>query len=193
MNLSIGNKNVIAGLIVILVFLSMTFFIERTASLLQFHDKAAAAVVDKKGSSNLLDHQITDIKRGAAYREGGIYFTNMYPNSYTRVMNSYRDAGYNMRLYAWIFAIFGIIIGVIVGTQTKVSIRLRSAASWLALAGVILYPVRDSVYFWGRYLNPDFAAGGPGPVLYPILWVSIASMFLALFLSLVIFIKGTRK
>ena len=44
MDLSMGNKNVVLGLIVIMLYLSMTFFIERTSTLHGFHSKAAAAV-----------------------------------------------------------------------------------------------------------------------------------------------------
>jgi hypothetical protein len=192
MNLTIGNKNVIVGLLVILVYLAMTFFIERTAALHPFHDKAAAVVMDTKGSTNLLDHQVVDMKRGPAYRTGGIYFTNYYPASYVRVPNFSRDAGYNMRLYAWMFALFNIAIGLIVGLQRRASLPLRTWASWLALLGVILYPVRDTVYFWGRWLNPNFSPGVPGPVLYPIMWIGGTAMFFALILSLVVFVQGTR-
>ena len=76
MNLTIGNKNVVLGLVVILLFLTMSVHIERTASQHAFQVKAAAAVVDTKNSPNLLEHQVTDIRRGPAYRTGGIYFTN---------------------------------------------------------------------------------------------------------------------
>ena len=193
MNLSMGNKNVVIGLLVMMVYLSMTFFIERTAALHGFHDKAAAAAVDTKGSTNLLDHQVVDMKRGPVYRTGGIYFTNYYPASYTRVPNSFKDAGYNMRLYAWIFALFGITVGVIVGLQTQASRGLRSAASWLAVVGVVLYPLRDAVYFWGRWLNPSFSPGPSGPYLYPIMWFSGSAMFLALLLALVVFVQGAGR
>jgi len=193
MDLSMGNKNVVIGLVVMMVYLSMTFFIERTAALHGFHDKAAAVVVDTKGSTNLLDQQIVDMKRGPAYRTGGIYFTNYYPASYTRVPNSFKDAGYNMRLYAWIFALFGITVGVIVGLQTQASRGLRSTASWLAVIGVVFYPLRDAVYFWGRWLNPNFSPGPPGPYLYPIMWISGSAMFVALLLALVVFVQGAQR
>ncbi len=124
MNLAAGNKNVVVGLVVLMLYLSMSFFIERTSAMHQFHEKAAAALVDMKGSSNLLDHQVVDMKRGPAYRKGGIYFTNYYPASYVRVPNSVRDAGYNMRWYGWWFALFNIAIGVIVGVQGEVSKEL---------------------------------------------------------------------
>jgi len=193
MNLTMGNKNVVVGLLVIMICLAMSFFIERTSALQAFHDKAAAALVDTKGSPNLLDHQVVDMKRGPAYRIGGIYFTNYYPASYVRVPNSSRDAGYNMRLYAWMFALFNIMIGFIVGTQTQSKRGLRLWASWLALIGGILYPIRDSVYFWGRWANPNFSATGVGPVLYPIIWIGGTAMFFALLFSLVIFIQGSRQ
>jgi hypothetical protein len=193
MNLSLGNKNVVVGLIVMMVYLSMTFFIERTAGLHAFHEKAAAAVVDTKGSSNLLDHQVVGMKRGPAYRVAGIFFTNYNPASYVRVPNSSRDAGYNMRLYAWIFALFNIAIGVIVGIQTQASRTLRAWASWLAVVGVVFYPIRDAVYFWGRWLNPNFSPHNPGYVLYPLMWIAGAAMFLALLFSLIVFVQGARQ
>lgn len=193
MNLTIGNKNVVVGLVVIMLYLSMTFFIERTSALHQFHEKAAAAVVDTKGSSNLLDHQIVDMKRGPAYRIGGIYFTNHYPASYVRVANSSRDAGYNMRLGAWMFALFNIAIGLIVGIQTQAGLRLRRWASWLALLGVVLYPIRDAFSFWARWLSPYFAVGVPGRVLYPMMWIGGTAMFIALLLSLLVFVQGARR
>ncbi len=71
MNLSDGNKNVVVGLVVIKLFLSMTFFIKRTAALHAFHDKPAALVVDTKGSSDLLKQETTDVRRGPVYRTGG--------------------------------------------------------------------------------------------------------------------------
>jgi hypothetical protein len=193
MDLAAGNKNVVVGLVVIMVYLSMTFFIERTAALHQFHEKAAAALVDTKGSSNLLDHQVIDMKRGPAYRTGGIYFKNYYPASYVRVPNSARDAGYNMRLYAWMFALFNIAIGIIVGLQTEAGRRLRAWASWLAVAGVVLFPIRDLVAFWGRWANPEFSLGALGPWVYPLKWIGGTAMFLALILSLIVFVQGMRR
>jgi hypothetical protein len=91
---------------------------------------------------------VTFHKTNDVYRTGGFYFQNYYPASYVRVPNSSREAGYNMRLYAWMFALFNIAIGVIVGIQTRADRRLRAWASWLAVAGVILYPIRDLVFFW---------------------------------------------
>ena len=193
MNLAMGNRNVIVGLVVIMAYLSMTFSIERTSALHRFHDKAAAAVVDTKGSSNLLDHQVVDMKRGPAYRTGGIYFTNYYPASYVRVPNSFRDAGNGMRLFGWMFALFNIAIGLIVGIQAQADRRLREWASWLAVVGVVLYPLRDLVAFWGRWLNPEFSLGAIGPVVYPVKWVGGIAMFAALLLSLVVFVQGTRQ
>ncbi len=193
MNLTVGNKNVVIGLIVMMVYLSMTFFIERTVALHAFNEKAAAVVVDTKGSANLADHQVVDFKRGPTYRVAGIYFTNYNPASYVRVPNSSREAGYNMRLYAWIFALFNIAIGVIVGIQTQASRSLRAWASWLAVIGLVLYPIRDSVYFWGRWLNPNFSPHAPGYVLYPLMWTAGSAMFLALLLSLMVFVQGAQR
>ena len=193
MNLTVGNKNVVIGIVVLILYLSMSFFIERTSALHQFHEKAAAAVVDTRNSSNLTDHQVVDIKRGPAYRTGGIYFTNYYPASYVRVPGSARDAGYNMRWYAWIFALFNIAIGVIVGIQNLASARLRVWASWLAVVGIVFYPLRDTVSFWGRFLDPKFSAGAAGPVLYPLMWLGGTAMGLALLLSLIVFLQGARR
>ena len=98
-----------------------------------------------------------------------------------------------MRLYAWIFALFGIVVGIIVGLQTKASQGLRSATSWLAVAGVVLYPIRDAVYFWGRWLNPNFSPHNPGYVLYPLMWIAGSAMFLALLFSLIVFVQGAPR
>jgi len=193
MTLEMGNKNVVVGLVAVMLYLSMSFFIERTSALHQFHDKAAAAVVDTKGSADLLDDQVVDMKRGPPYRTGGLYFTNHYPNSYLRVFNSGRDAAYNMRWYAWWFALFNIAIGVIVGVQREACPKLRSAASWLALTGLVLFPLRDTLGFWGRYLNPQYSAGAMSPVLYPLMWIGGTAMFLALLMALVAFVQGARK
>jgi hypothetical protein len=189
MNLSLGNKNVVVGFLVILIYFSMTVFIDRTTSMHQFHDKAAAVVIDTKGSANLLDHQVVDMKRGPAYRTGGLYFTNYYPVSYVRVSNSGREAAYNMRLYAWIFALFNIAIGVIVGLQSGANLTLRAWASWLAVAGVVLYPIRDAVMFWCRW----FSVSAPSQIIYPIKWIGGAAMFIALLLALIVFVQGSRR
>lgn len=193
MNLEMGNKNVVVGLLVVMLYLSMSFFIERTSALHQFHDKAAAAVVDAKGTADLMDDQVTDMKRGPAYRTGGIYFTNHYPNSYVRVFTSGRDAAYNMRWYAWWFALFNITVGIIVGIQKNADAQLRAAASWLALIGLVLYPLRDTLGFWGRYLDPKYSPGTLGPVLYPLMWIGGTAMFLALLLAILVFVQGTRQ
>jgi hypothetical protein len=188
-----GNKNVVLGLIVIMLYLLMAFFIERTSSLHGFHSKAAAAVLDTKGSANLLDHQVVDVKRGPAYRTGGIYFTNYYPASYIPVPNASKDAAYNMRFYAWMSALFGIAVGVIVGLQTKASLALRAWASWLAVAGVVLFPVRDTVGFWGRRFNPNYSFGAIGPIVYPIKWTGGAAVFFSLLLALIVFVQGAQR
>jgi hypothetical protein len=193
MNLSMGNKNVVIGLIVIMVFLTMSVHIERTASQHAFQGKAAAAVVDTKNSPNLLEHQVTDIRRGPAYRTGGIYFTNYYADSYVPVPNSFYFTAYNMRLYAWIFALFGIAVGFIVGTQTQAGLAMRQWASWLAVAGVLLYPIRDLYFFWGRWLNPSFSGGWVSQVVYPLKNLGGAAIFLALLLSLIVFVQGSRR
>jgi hypothetical protein len=188
-----GNKNVVLGLLVILLFLAMSVHIERTASQLAFQSKAAAAVVDTKNSPNLLEHQITDFRRGPAYRTGGIYFTNYYAASYVPVPNNYYFTAYNMRLYAWLFALFGIAVGFIVGMGTQASLALRQWASCLAFAAVLLYPIRDVYFFWGRWMNPNFSGGWVSQVVYPLKNLGGVAMGLALLLSLVVFVQGSRE
>jgi hypothetical protein len=80
-----------------------------------------------------------------------------------------------------------------VGIQTQASRTLRAWASWLAVVGVVLYPIRDTVYFWGRWLNPNFSPHAPGYVLYPIMWIAGSAMFLALLFSLLVFIQGALQ
>ncbi len=192
MDLSMGKKNVVLGLIVILLFLAMSVHIERTASQHAFQSKAAAAVVDTKNSSNLLDHQVTDFRRGPAYRTGGIYFTNYYAASYVPVPNNFYFTAYNMRLYAWIFALFGMAVGFIVSLQTRASHALRESASWLAVAAVALYPIRDLYFFWGRWMNPEFSGGWVSQIVYPLKNLGGLAMGLALLLALVVFLQGSK-
>jgi hypothetical protein len=193
MNLAMGNKNVVIGVLVIILFLSMSIHIERTASQHAFNAKAAAAVVDTKNNSpNLLEHQITDVRKGPAYRTGGIYFTNYYAASYVPVPNNFYFTAYNMRLYAWLFALFGIAVGFIVGIQTRASLALRQWASWLAVAAVVLYPIRDVYFFWGRWMNPSFSGGWVSQVVYPLKNLGGVAMGLALLLSLIVFLQGAK-
>jgi hypothetical protein len=88
---------------------------------------------------------------------------------------------------------FNIAIGVIVGIQKQASPRLRTWASWLAIVGVVLYPLRDTISFWGRFLNPQFSAGSIAPVLYPLMITGGTAIGLALLLSLVVFVQGARR
>lgn len=99
---------------------------------------------------------------------------------------------YNMRLYAWIFALFGIAVGFIVGIQTQASLGLRQWASWLAVLGVVLYPIRDLYFFWGRWMNPAFSGGWVSQVVYPLKVLGGVAMGLALLLSLMVFVQGSR-
>jgi hypothetical protein len=94
-----------------------------------------------------------------------------------------------MRLYAWIFALINIVIGVIIGIQTRADRGLRAWASWLAVAGVILYPIRDLVFFWCRW----FTVSAPGSVVYPIKIAGGVAMFVALLLALIVFVQGVRQ
>src|SRR5512147_1247196 len=193
MNLSMGNKNVVLGLLVIILFLTMSVHIERTASQHGFHSKAAAAVVDTKNSPNLLEHQVTDMKRGPAYRTGGIYFTNYYAASYVPVPNNYYFTAYNMRLNAWLFALLGIAVGFIVGVQRQASLALRQWASWLAVAAVILYPLRDVYFFWGRWMDQNFSGGWVSQVVYPMKFLGGMAMGFALLFALIVFVQGAKK
>jgi hypothetical protein len=194
MNLEMGNKNVVLGLIVIIVFLAMSVHIERTASQHAFQTKAAAVGVDAKNNSpNLLEHQITDVRKGPAYRTGGIYFLNYYAASYVPVPNNFYFTAYNMRLYAWLFAVFGIVVGVLVGIQTQASLALRQWASWLAFAAVILYPMRDVYFFWGRWMDPSFSGGWVSQVVYPLKNLGGVAMGVALLLSLIVFLQGANR
>jgi hypothetical protein len=193
MNLSMGNKNVVLGLVVIILFLTMSVHIERTGSQHGFHSKAAAVTVDTKNTPDLLDDQITDVRKGPAYRTGGIYFTNYYAASYTPVPNSFYFTAYNMRLYAWIFALLGITVGFIVGVQTQASAALRQWASWLAILAVILYPIRDVYFFWGRWMSQEFSGGWVSQVVYPLKFLGGTAMGLALLLALVVFVQGAKR
>jgi len=194
MNLSMGNKNVVLGLLVIILFLTMSVHIERTASQHGFHAKAAAAVVDTKNNSpNLLEHQITDVRKGPAYRTGGIYFTNYYAASYVPVPNNFYFTAYNMRLNAWIFALLNIAVGFIVGVQRQASMVLRQWASWLAVLAVILYPIRDVYFFWGRWMREAFSGGWVSQVVYPMKFLGGTAMGVALLLALVVFVQGAKN
>ncbi len=194
MNLEVGNKNEVLGLIVIIVFLTMSVHIERTASQHAFQAKAAAVGVDTKNNSpNLLEHQITDVRKGPAYRTGGIYFLNYYAASYVPVPNNFYFTAYNMRLYAWLFAVFGIVVGVLVGIQTQASLALRQWASWLAFAAVILYPIRDVYFFWGRWMDASFSGGWVSQVVYPLKNLGGVAMGVALLLSLIVFLQGAKR
>ncbi len=193
MDLSMGNKNVILGLLAIILFLTMSVNIERTASRHGFHGKAAAAVIDTKNTPDLLDDQVTDVRKGPAYRTGGIYFTNYYAASYVPVPNNFYFTAFNMRLNAWLFALLGIAVGFIVGVQRQASLALRQWASWLAVAAVVLYPIRDLYFFWGRWMNESFSGGWVSQIVYPMKFLGGTAMGLALLLSLIVFVQGARN
>jgi hypothetical protein len=63
----------------------------------------------------------------------------------------------------------------------------------LALTGLVLFPLRDTLGFWGRYLNPQYSAGTMGPILYPLMWAGGTAMFLSLLLAIVVFVQGARQ
>jgi hypothetical protein len=58
-----------------------------------------------------------------------------------------------------------------------------------AVAGVVLYPIRDLVFFWCRW----FTVSAPGSVVYPIKVAGGAAMFIALLLALIVFVQGARQ
>ena len=82
---------------------------------------------------------------------------------------------------------------MIVGLQTQASLALRSWASWLAVIGVLLFPVRDTVGFWGRYFNPNNSFGAIGPIVYLLKWIGGAAVFFALLLALIVFVQGAQR
>ena len=75
------------------------------------------------------------------------------------------------------------------GVQTRADRKLREWASWLALAGVILFPIRDTVFFWCRW----FIVRAPSSAVYPIKWIGGVTMFIALLLTLIVFVQGARR
>lgn len=192
MDLKYGNKNVICGIVAILLALPLTFFIERAGAKHQFHDKAAQALIDAKNTPQFDDDQVTDIKKGPAYRMGGLYFNNVYPDSYVRVFNFYREAGQNLRLFLMMFGLLNILIGVVVGLKSGAGKSLRKTASVFALVG-FLFVLRDFVFFTGKYLNPEFTPMSSAPILYPLMIVGGVAMFVAGVLSLLIFVRGIRN
>jgi hypothetical protein len=192
MDLKFGNKNILMGGIALLLALPMTFFIERAGADHGFHDKAAQAVIDGKNTPQLEDDVVTEAKRGPAYRVGGLYYKNYYPDSYIRVFNFYREAGLNTRLFLFVFGFLNILVGIVVGLKTGAGKSLRKAASILALIG-FLFILRDFIFFWGRYGNADFSPMASAPLLYPLMIIGGIAMFLAIAFSLVIFRRGIEN
>ncbi len=192
MDLKYGNKNILAGGIALLLALPMTFFIERAGANHGFHDKAAQAVIDTKNTVQLEDDLVTEAKRGPAYRVGGLYYKNYYPDSYVRVFNFYREAGQNTRLFLIVFGFLNILIGIAVGLKSGAGKSLRKTTSILALVG-FLFVLRDFVFFWGRYGDADFSPMGSAPLLYPIMIIGALAMFLAILFSLIIFRRGIQN
>jgi hypothetical protein len=93
-----------------------------------------------------------------------------------------------MRFYTWASALW-----VIVGLPRQAGMTLRSWPSCLAIVGVILFSVRETVGFWGRWFNPDDTFGAIGPIIYPIKWIGGAAVFLALLLGLIVFVQGAQR
>lgn len=192
MDFKYGNKNIIAGGIAVLLALPMTFFVERAGANHAFHDKAAQAVVETKNTPQLEDDVVTEIKRGPAYRVGGLYYKNYYPDAYVRVFNFYREAGQNTRLFLIVFGFLNILIGIVVGYKSGAGKSIRKAASVLALVG-FLFILRDFVFFWGRYNGAEFSPMGSAPLLYPLMIAGAMSMMLAIIFSLVIFKRSIEN
>lgn len=192
MDFRYGNKNIIAGGVALLLALPLTFFAERAGAMHQFHDKAAQAAIDTKNTPQPEDDQVTDIRKGAAYRVGGLYYKNYYPDAYVRVFNFYREAGQNARLFLWVFGFLNILVGVIAGLKLGAGKALRRWASNFALVG-FLFVLRDLVFFFGKYTNPEFSPAGSAPILYPLMIAGALAMATAIVLSLVIFVRGLDK
>lgn len=192
MDLKYGNKNIVAGIVAILIALPLTFFIERAGAKHQFHDKAAQAVIDTKNTPQFDDDQVSEIKKGPAYRMGGLYFNNVYPDAYVRVFNFYRESGLNMRLFLIVFGLLNILAGIVVGLKSGAGKAMRKTASVFALVG-LLFVLRDSVFFIGRYVNPEFSPMSSAPILYPLMIAGGTAMFVAGILSLVIFLRGVKN
>ena len=53
--------------------------------------------------------------------------------------------------------------------------------------------LRDSVFFIGRYVNPEFSPMSSAPILYPLMIAGGTAMFVAGILSLVIFLRGVKN
>ncbi len=104
-------------------------------------------------------------------------------NCSSRTAASRRSFAFSSR--AWIFESSWLIFSA--------SFALRSWASWLAVVAVVLFPVRDTVGFWGRYLNPNYSFGPLGPIVYPIKWIGGTAMLLALLLALFVFVQGAQR
>jgi len=104
------------------------------------------------------------MKRGPAYRTGGIYFTNHYPNVCTRIQLRTRRR-LHMRWYAWWFALFNIAVGAIVGIQKAATRRCARGILACADRPWCYYPLRGHARLLGRYLGPKYSAGALGPVM----------------------------
>jgi len=95
--------------------------------------------------------------------------------------------------FGQVFAHLGIAVGFIVGVQRQASLALRQSASWLAALAVILYPIRDVYFFWGRWMSESFSGGWVSQVVYPMKFLGGTAMGLALLLTLVVFVQGAKK
>jgi len=71
--------------------------------------------------------------------------------------------------------------------------RVRSSTLWLAVLAVILYPIRDVYFFWGRWMNESFSGGWVSQVVYPMKFLGGTAMGLALLLALAVFVQGARE
>jgi hypothetical protein len=58
---------------------------------------------------------------------------------------------------------------------------------------VLLYPIRDLYFFWGRWMNPSFSGGWVSQVVYPLKNLGGVAIFLALLLSLAVFVQGAKR
>jgi hypothetical protein len=83
-------------------------------------------------------------------------------------------------------------LSLAVGLKSGAAKPLRKAASILALVG-FLFILRDFIFFWARYANPNFSPMGAAPLLYPLMITGGVAMFFAIILSLMIFRQGVEN
>ena len=92
-----------------------------------------------------------------------------------------------------------VVIGlVVILLFLTMSVHIERTASQhafqsTAVAAVVLYPIRDVYFFWGRWMSPAFSGGWVSQVVYPLKNLGGAAMGLALLLALVVFLQGAKR